>query len=152
MGLDGFSIGNLGINLDMTSAQLANQSERIAQKESEIIIKDVSESAEESGVKRKEEDDENSENNQSEDGTSDEKEEEDKRNNAEQNFYSNLTDKDFEKAGPKDFSVKINVQKDMIELYSNVEGRVLHTISPEDMIALVSKLNNASGVLVNRKI
>ena len=55
MGLDGFSMGNLGLNTDMTSAQMANQAEQLAKKGSEFKIKNVSELLKENGVKEKEE-------------------------------------------------------------------------------------------------
>lgn len=150
MGVDGFSMGNLGINIDMTSAQMANQAERLAQKESEIIIKDVTEAAEEDAVKKKEDDEESEQN-----GFSGEfKNNQNKDNQAEEEELplSNLTEKDFANKDPREFSVKVNSQTDMIELFSNKEGRVLETISSSDLMELVSRLNNASGVLVNRKI
>lgn len=149
MGVDGFSLGNLGINIDMTSAQMANQAERLAQKESEIIIKDVTKAAEDDGVKRREE--EESDKNQFDGLFQDEKNGEEESENEEQS-QSNLTAKDFENRDPKEFSIKVNAENGMIELFSNKEGRVLETISPDDMMALVSRLSNASGVLVNRKI
>ena len=53
MGLDGFSMGVLGLNTEMTSAQMANQAEQMAQKESQFKIKNINESAEKNGVKEK---------------------------------------------------------------------------------------------------
>lgn len=150
MGVDGFSMGNLGINIDMTSAQMANQAERLAQKESETIIKDVTEAAEEDAIKRKDEEDD-SEQGQLSGGFDNEQKDENKEEEDEKPL-SNLTDKDFANKDPKEFSVKVNSQTDMIELFSNKEGRVLETISSSDLMELVSRLNNASGVLVNRKI
>jgi len=134
----------------MTSAQMANQAERIALKESEIIIKDVTESAEEDGIKSKE-DDEDSEQEQFNDGFRDNQKKENEDENEEQPL-SNLTDRDFANCDPKEFSIKINSKTDMIELFSNKEGRVLETISSSDLMELVSRLNDSSGVLVNRKI
>lgn len=147
MGLDGFSIGNLGLNTDMTSAQLANQAEHIALKEAEIKIKDVTELADGTGIKRKEENSENA--NQFSDGfkkkNEDEQDEEDE-------TPSNIDEKDLESNDPKDFSVRINPETEMVELYSSKEERILETISAKDLMGLISKLNSASGILVNRKI
>lgn len=145
MGLDGFSIGNLGLNTNVTSAQLASQVEHLAMKESEIKIKDVTELAEDAGVKRKEKDADN--NNQFHDGfkkaSDDEQEDE---------TPSNIDEKEIESKDPKDFSVRLNTDTGMVELYNNKEERILETISPKDLMHLVAKLNSASGILVNRKI
>lgn len=145
MGLDGFSIGNLGLNTGMTSAQMGNQAENLAMKELEIKIKDVTELANGAGVKRKEGDADN--NNQFNDGFK-------KKNGDDQDDEtpSNIDEKDIEDKDPKDFSVRLNNETGMVELYNNKEERILETISPKDLMGLVSKLNTASGILVNRKI
>lgn len=144
MGLDGFSIGNLGLNTNVTSAQLASQVEHLAMKESEIKIKDVTELAEDAGVKRKDKDADN--NNQFQDGfkkNADEHEDE---------TPSNIDEKEIESKDPRDFSVRLNPDTGMVELYNNKEERILETISPKDLMHMVAKLNSASGILVNRKI
>lgn len=145
MGLDGFSIGNLGLNTNVTSAQLTSQVEHLALKESEIKIKDVTELADGTGVKRKEEDSENS--NQFNDGFK--KNEEDEH---EDSSPSSIDEKEIEGKDLKDISVRLNSETGLIELYNNKEERILETISPKDLMSLVSKLNSASGILVNRKI
>ena len=58
MGLDGFSMGNLGLNNDLTSAQMANQAEQLAKKGSEFKVKDVSQLPREKGVRIKEDESE----------------------------------------------------------------------------------------------
>lgn len=149
MGLDGFSMGNLGLNTDLTSAQMANQAEQIARKESEIKVKNINESAEDGGVKRKEHQDE--EQNQFDDGFKEEKDETELEEIPIQS-QSVLSEKDFENRDPKEFSVRINSQTELIELYNNKDQKVLETIRAEDLMYLISKLDSASGVLVNRKI
>jgi len=145
MGLDGFSMGNLGLSTDMTSAQMANQAEQIARKESEIKIKNINEMAEDGGVKRKENQDDDK--NQFDDGF------EGKKDNTEENEnQSVLSEKDLENKDFKEFSVRINPKTELIELFSNKDEKVLETITAEDLMYLVSKLDSASGVLVNRKI
>lgn len=145
MGLDGFSMGNLGLNADLTSAQMANQAEQLARKESEIKIKDVTESAKDAGVKRKDKD---SEKEQFNDGfkKNDEEEEEQEENK------TSLTHIDFEKTNPKEFSIRINPETDMVELYNTKEEKILETMSANDLMYLISKMDSASGVLLNRKI
>lgn len=148
MGLDGFSIGVLGLNTDMTSAQMANQAEHLAQKGSEFKIKDVEESAQDQGVKRKNEEEQNQNQQEFNDGFKNEDDEHD----LIISDANSLKEKKIENSNPKDFSVRINPLTDMIELFSNKEERVLETISAKDLMGLISKLNEASGVLVNRKI
>ncbi len=147
MGLDGFSMGNLGLNADMTSAQMVNQAEQI-KKESEIKIKDVTETAEDSGVKRKEDDDESN----NEDFSGSFKEKEGNSDESENENDNLLNEKDFENTNPKEFSIRINSETELIELLRNEDKKVLETIKAEDLMKLISKLDNASGILVNRKI
>lgn len=160
MGLDGFSMGNLGLTTDMTSAQMAVKAEQLAQKGTEFKIKDVNEMAKDKGVTEKKEHEH--EKNQFNDGfksknDNDENEEENDNNlyshikNANE-LLSSLSEKDFENKDPKEFSVRINIETDTIELFSNKENRVLETMSADDLMMMMSKLSNASGVLVNRKI
>ncbi len=145
MGLDGFSMGNLGLNIDMTSAQMANQAEQLAKKGSEFKIKNVSELLKENGVKEKEEQKQNK--NQFNDGFKERKN--DDNNNEEQRL---LNEKSFENKNPKEFSVRINSETELIELFNNKDEKVLETISAQDLMELVSKMDSASGILVNRKI
>jgi len=150
MGIDGFSMGNLGLNAEFTSAQMATQSEHIAQLESEIKIKNVDESAQDGGVKRKE--DEDSEKNQFNDGfkeNQDENEGESDENDSPR--QSLISEKDVED-NPRGFSVRLNSDTQKIELFNTKNKRVVETINPEELMFLISKLDSASGVLVNRKI
>lgn len=147
MGLDGFSMGNLGLNADMTSAQMAAQAEQIALKESEIKIKDVTELFEGELVKRKEE--QSDENNAREEDSKKKQEDEDESEKSEE--YLEI-EKKIENQNPKEFSLRINYATKLIELYNNKEEQVLETIKAEDLMNVVSKLDSVSGVLVNRKI
>ncbi len=149
MGLDGFSMGNLGLNADMTSAQMANQVEHLANKENKFKIKDVEESEKDQGVKRKEEDEEAQK--QFYDGLEEKKEEEEEKKEEIQT-KSFLTEKDFENRDPIEFAVRVNPKTELVELFSNKDNKILETISAPDLMELISKLDSASGVLVNRKI
>lgn len=146
MGLDGFSMGNLGINADLTSAQMANQAEQIARKESEIKIKDVTESAEDEGVKRKEE--------QTQDETFDDgfKKKEDESQEQQEEVQQPARQIDFANTNPKEYSIRFNSETDMVELFNNQEEKILETMSATDLMYLVSKIDSASGILINRKI
>lgn len=152
MGLDGFSMGNLGLNADMTSAQMANQAEQIARKESMVKIKDVTEAAEDGGVKRKEEDEPDK--NEFYDGFKKDEDEEDEEENSDANKDSRtlLKDGDFEIKDPKELSVRINSNTEQVELFNKKNERIIETISAKDLMEVVSKLDGSSGILVNRKI
>lgn len=148
MGLDGFSMGNLGLNTDLTPAQVANQVETLAQKEFEFKIKDVSQLAQDQGIKRKEG---NSENHNFKDGFKKKKNTQEDANEDDLSAES-ANEIDFEAQDPKDFSVRVNPETEMIELFSNIDDKILETISAKDLMNLIAKLNSASGILVNRKI
>lgn len=147
MGLDGFSMGNLGLNTDLSPQQVASQAESLAQKELEFKIKDISELAQDQGVKRKEE---NSENPNSSGGFKKKKKEEEPEENIESSEL--VTEIDFEAQDPKEFSVRVNPETEMIELFNNIDDKIIETISAKDLMNLISRLNSASGILVNRKI
>lgn len=142
MGLDGFSMGNLGLNTEMSSVQMAAQADQLAQKGNEFIIKDVQEAAKDGGVKRKKEKEESGE--QFQDGLP-------RRNNANEEDEKHLTE-DLETKDPKEFSVRLNPETELVELYNNKEEKILQTIPPKDLMELISKLDGASGILINRKI
>lgn len=146
MGLDGFSIGNLGVNIGVTSAQMANQVEQIAKKESEIKIKSLNESAEGDEVKRKKEQ-EQQQNSEFDDGFSSNEDSEDQ-----SLIEDDSKIKIFEKADPKEFSIRLNKHSGLVELVNNKDARILETIEPDNLMHLIEKLDNASGILVNRKI
>ena len=148
MGLDGFSMGNLGLNNDLTSAQMANQAEQLAKKGSEFKIKDVTQLSKEKGVKRKESEPEGKK--QFDDGFKNKKNDDDDSNNNEEQLA--LIEKSFENKNPREFSVRINPETELIELFNNKTDKVLETINAQNLMGLVSKMNNASGILVNRKI
>lgn len=147
MGLDGFSMGNLGLNADLTSAQMANQAEQLANKDFEIKIKDIEELAEQQLIKRKEEKSEN--NKQSKENS---KKKEDLNDEQEDEISGLVDETDFENKDPKEFFVRVNQETEMIELFNKKEERILETISATDLMNLISKLDSASGILVNRKI
>lgn len=149
MGLDGFAMSNLGLGTEMTSAQMASQAEQLAQKDSLIKIKDVEESAEKQEIKRKKKDEQEQSETPFEDGF---EEKQDGEAESETPKKGLISEKDFEKKDPKEFSVRINPKTNRIELFNNKDDNVLETINANDLMGLISKLDTASGILVNRKI
>ena len=145
MGIDGFAMSNLGLNRDLSSAaQLMTQTEFSIAKEAAVKIKDVTSAAEQSGIKDKEGDGGNGGSLAfSKNEEEDEPEEVPKRK---------FNEHEFENRDPKEFSVRINQKSDMIELYNNTTKNIVETISAHDLMGLISKLNSASGILINKKI
>ena len=143
MGLDGFSMANLGLHRDLTSAQIASNTEESAKKGTEIKIKDVTNLAERNGIERKEGD-----GNAGGGGFSGKKKQQEEEDSQE----SKITEEFLEQHNPKEFSVRINPNTEMIELFNNKTKKIIETISAQDLMMLISKMESASGVLVNRKI
>lgn len=50
------------------------------------------------------------------------------------------------------FKVSFNQSNDMVELIDRKSGNIIETISPNDLLHLVSKSKTASGILVDRRI
>lgn len=139
MGLDGFSISNLGLHKEFTSAQLASNADALAKKGTEFSIKNVDGLAKKQKVSEKDSDDDS--------------------DNPELSYYEDDEDNDNEENEDSEnqdearrYSVKINNSSQLIELIDTENNQIIETISPNDLIKLVSKLNSTSGILVNREI
>ncbi|OGH99787.1 MAG: hypothetical protein A2039_09970 [Candidatus Melainabacteria bacterium GWA2_34_9] len=52
----------------------------------------------------------------------------------------------------KKFKVFFNQLNDMVELIDRETGKIIETISPNDLLNLVAKSKTASGILVDRRI
>lgn len=147
MGIDGFSMGNLLPNTDMTAAQMAGEAEILAQKEAKLEVKTMDKSSKEGGVNRKKDD---------KDGNSQESfdEEEHEDNESQENDFTNkhLSVEDFEQSDVKDFSIRINDYTNEVELLNKKDKRVMETIDADNLMRVVAKLDHASGIFVNKKI
>lgn len=156
MSLDGFSLSNIKMNRELTSAQMASQADQLASKGLEFKIKDVSELASNKGVKRKEEDSNQDEGTFNDGFQENEESDETEANTTKTSYRDSIKEeliiKEIEEKDPKEFSVRINSSNDMIELYNNKNKKIIETISANDLMELISKLDSASGILVNRKI
>lgn len=136
MTIDGLSIANLGLFKPATPSEVAHQAEQSAQKQAEIIIKDVEQldKVDPDGGKSKQD--------------AKEGEQED----AEQQAQENTEFSADENLDLKKFMVKFNSTTNMVELIDRMSGEVIETISSNDLVNLMSKSKNPSGVLVDRKI
>ena len=143
MGLDGLSMGNLGLHKEVTSAQMATQAEQLANRGVGFEIKDVTGITKEKGIEVKEDG-----SNQNETFFEQNLNEEDENDNSKEKF----DEKTFEKRDPKEFSVRVNPKTEMVELFNTKEKKIVETIKATDLMQLISRLDSASGILVNRKI
>ena len=142
MGLDGFSMANLGLHKEFTSAQLASNAEALAKRGTEHSIKNIDGMDQKQKIERKNSDDE------SEGFEFSYYDDEEEESTAE----DENTDQQASQRQQKKYNVKLNNDSQMIELIDTENNSIIETISPSDLIKLVSKLNSASGILINRKI
>ena len=156
MGIDGFSLANLGLNKNLSSAQLANEAERTARQSLENQIADVDGvgKIEKAGRKdpdaafngtipfipddKKGEEQEGTENQQ----------EEPQNNDAQEMLDENDDDVDEEYSK---YHFRFN-RDEMIEIYDSEKNEVIKTISPEDASKALLNLSEIPGLFVNRKV
>lgn len=153
MGLDGFSMANLGLHRDATSSQMALESDQIAKVGAGRKIQDVDSMAKDEGVRRRDGDYHDggygaggSESDEDEAGVNASVDD-----IADDLQSNSLTREEFENA-PERFQMRINPETQMLELYDKFYSRVLERISTEDLIAMIANLNSVSGMLVNKKV
>lgn len=145
MPLDGLSNSQVGINRLITPIESAMHAEHLAKSQAETSIKKVDKGEEaKNDIKDKEDEKEHQgkyEGRDTEDSESDEQNEE------YQGGKLVLSKKNIQK-----FKVKFNNLTDMVELTDQKTGLVVETVSPSDLMNIISKSKSASGVLVDRQI
>ncbi len=153
MGMDGFSMANTGALRESTSADYASRSEQIVQSDPTNDNKMVQNMSTNRSVREKDENEGGKKKQQ---------------NPAEEEFEDGLVEPDedaledddsgedfdlHDLENPnKDFYVKLNSKDDIIELYDSTTDRLIETISGNELRGLVTKLNMASGIFVNKKV
>lgn len=158
MGLDGFSISDLRMRNELTSAQMSNNAERLAREGSEFQIKDVDGMAKDAEIRRKEESEKQEQQKKKKQGENfedyfEETDEEDKSLPQKQQAEDEKDFVDpFKNKNVGDFAVRINPKTEMIELYNKKDKKVMETISADELMMLITKMSCASGILVNKKI
>lgn len=137
MPIDGVSFQNSGVNIN-TPAEVTAQAAAAANKEAEKKIKDIEQSD-----KMEADSDENEDNERDLEGrdTSDTKD-----GRAENEELEKVLDE------KKKFLVKFNPQTEMVEMIDAQSGGIIETVTPEDLLKLLSKSKAFSGVFVDRKI
>ena len=157
MGLDGFSISDLRMRKEPTSAQYANTVERHVAEGADVKIKDVGEMSKDGEIKRKEENDESrKEKNKNKKQENFDDFFEDTTGQSSANLFEKEKEEDFvdpfKDKNIRDYAVRINSKTEMIELYNKIDKKVVETITAEELMQLIEKMKSASGILVNKKI
>lgn len=151
MGIDGFSMSNLGLQRNMTSAQLANEAEVTARQSLENQIADVDGVGKREKVGKKDEDaafngmvpfipnDENNNESPNEGG-------ENKNQQPPVDYSALVDDEEVDK-----YHFRFNAN-DMIEIWDTETNQVVKTISPDMARNVIANIEELPGVLVNKKI
>ncbi len=151
MGIDGFSMSNLGLQRNMTSAQLANEAEVTARQSLENQIADVDGVGKREKVGKKDEDaafngmvpfipnDENNNESPNEGG-------ENKNQQPPVDYSALVDDEEVDK-----YHFRFNAN-DMIEIWDTETNEIIKTISPDMARKVIGNIEELPGVLVNRKI
>ena len=158
MGIDGFSMSNLGMQRNLTSAQLAHEVDVTAKQALENQIADVDGVGKKEKAGRKDPD-------AAFNGTipfiPDEEDDDEGKNESEQDKEQTSSDEetqdesdineneDDDEGGQYHF--KLN-DSGMIEVWSTATNTMLKEISPEDAAKTFINLSQAPGLFVNRKI
>ncbi len=157
MGMDGLSMSNTGLMRESTSLDKSRESEETAKQETEksMFVQELTEQE-----RVHEESDENKKRRKSsksksgdgdEDDSEDSETEESQEDIAEDVELSpeNILLVDGENKG---FYTKLSKNLENIELYDRMTDRLIGTISPEELSALISKLNMGTGIFINKKV
>jgi len=139
MPFDGISFTEAGYKITLPS-ELNLQAEMSAKTQAQTFVKKLDESH------KVQPDSKNKKNPQKQNS----KEEE---NNNEEEFSDENSPEFINKSKKiKKFKVSFNQSNEMVELIDRESGKIIETISPNDLLHLVSKSKTASGILVDRRI
>lgn len=152
MGIDGFSMSNLGLSRNLTSSQLATNAERTAQEALDSQISDMD------GVNKKDkvgrQDADAAFNGhipfvplEEEEGDGQGAEE----NTAAEQPAAVEESEDEESDGYEKYHFRFNANE-MIEIYDTATNTVVRTISPEDASKAMLNISKMPGIFVNKKI
>jgi len=148
MGLDGFSMANLGLYNRLTSAQMSNEAENIAAQGTENQIKDIDAASKRKGIERKEMDFSETGGQAFLGGDTGEDIEAETLPEPEIELSD---DEDDPEHSPNRFELRVNQDLNIVELYDNYLETTVQRISTKDMLQMVKKFDDPAGVLVNKK-
>ena len=158
MGVDGFSMSSLGLPKDITSAQAtASMSENVVLGNTDKNVEKIDQA-----INKRITDDEEKKNkgNFFNDGF-EEKQEEDENEDDEASKDKNDTEKSASNKSkykapvindPENVVIRFNGNTQKIELYNQVSHKTIESIKANDFVSMINKLDNNSGILVNKKI
>ncbi|MBR1907589.1 hypothetical protein IJ818_01480 [bacterium] len=157
MALDGFSLSQVGLGQDKTSAQMAaNTEHEIRQNLGTKNVDQIANTDSEKAVTLDEE--------KEKDQTSGKPKKKGKRRKSKEpkvedpytvelNSQDNeVTDLDFYTKFSDKLGIRLNKFSEVIELYNRDTDKTVETITAKEMIKLIDRLKISSGVLVNKKI
>ncbi len=144
MGIDGFSLSNLNLNLNKTSAAMASEADVLALQGNESQIKSVDGSSKKQKAARKDKD-------AGFGGTvilpGDEEAFEQKETK------NNSPDKKIEISAEELEKYHFRLNKEhMIEIFDSLTNEIVRTITPEDAAAVLINITEVPGIFFNKKI
>ena len=152
MALDGFSLRQVGLAQDNTSAQMSINTEHdIRQSLSAKNVDQIANADSEKAVTLDEEKEKEKEKQKKNGKETSEKKEDPY--TVELSQSSEITDiEDFYTKFSDKLGIRLNKFSDVIELYNKDTNKTLEAITAEDLIKLIDRLKVSSGILVNKKI
>jgi hypothetical protein len=138
MPLDGLSFSNSGIQRIISPSEIAGQATQVSQHQAETTIKKLDKKQKTENNLDQETEEDKGRDLQGRDSDKESKDESEKEN--------------AKREIAKKYKVKFNSFTDMVELIDKNTGVTVETITPEDLINLVAKSLNPSGILVDREI
>ena len=148
MGLDGFSMSNLGMYNRLTSAQMANEVEMTALKGNGSDIKDIDALSNKNGISRQENDYSETGGQAFLGGDTGESSEEETLPPPDIEFSDD--ENDLEHSSHR-FEMRINDEANIVELYDNFLETTVHRLSTKDMLQMIKNFDDPAGILVNKK-
>ena len=149
MGMDGISMVGTGIVQEGNSRDVTAQTAQSVQ-HGNNEVKNINQLSGGNVIKDQEEKEKQSSSSEGKNKSEDEKNSENLADNIEEEDSSNL--KEYDPSEYENFYVKIVPESDTIELYDKITDALIETISANDLTQLVSRLNIASGIFVNKRV
>ena len=154
MGLDGFSMSNLGLNRNITSAQMANEADVIARQSLENQMADVDGIGKKEKVGKKDEDAAFNgmvpfigEPKKDDEEAQEENPQQEESQTEEDSSQSEVIDDE----DADNLHFRLNAEN-KIEIWDNEKKQVIKTISPEEAANVLHNFAQAPGIFVNREI
>jgi len=148
--MDGISMITPGKVKEQTSLEHTSETEENI-RTGNNTVKDVDQLSVNNRInEKKEKQRQNNEN--FEDGFSEEEQEESDLEQEQTDEHPESSHKEYQPSDYENFYVKIKSEDDTVELYDKITDNLIETISADELSKLVSRLNIASGIFVNKRI